>query len=93
MSGAGGIWSTAYAKELAIADVRNVFVLMLENRSFDHMLGFSAIKGFDAATGAPTVIDGLDGTHPTNTRGRPIRWRIRLLIRCRSTQGTNLSMC
>jgi phospholipase C len=30
-----------------MADVRNVFVLMLENRSFDHMLGFSAITGFD----------------------------------------------
>lgn len=40
-------------------DVRNVFVLMLENRSFDHMLGFSGITGTDAATGTPTAINGL----------------------------------
>src|SRR5215218_8080698 len=30
--------------------VRNVFVLMLENRAFDHMLGFSGISGTDAVT-------------------------------------------
>jgi phospholipase C len=34
---------------------------MLENRSFDHMLGFSDIAGTDAATGDPTAIDGLTG--------------------------------
>jgi phospholipase C len=45
-----------------VADIRNVFVLILENRSFDHMLGFSAITGSDAVTGAPTTVDGLDGT-------------------------------
>ena len=39
--------------------IEHVFVLMLENRSFDHMLGFSAISGVDAATGNPTSIDGL----------------------------------
>ena len=39
----------------------HVFVLMLENRSFDHMLGFSGITGTDAATGNPTAIDGLSG--------------------------------
>ena len=41
--------------------VKHVFVLMLENRSFDHMLGFSGITGTDAATGQPTTIDGLTG--------------------------------
>src|SRR5690242_17243779 len=45
-----------------MADIKNVFVLMLENRSFDHMLGFSAIAGIDAASDTPTVIDGLQGT-------------------------------
>jgi phospholipase C len=30
---------------------QHIFVLMLENRSFDHMLGFSGITGVDAVTG------------------------------------------
>ena len=42
--------------------VDHVFVLMLENRSFDQMLGFSRIQGTDAVTGTPTGIDGLAGT-------------------------------
>ncbi len=33
---------------------------MLENRSFDHLLGFSRIKGNDPS-GNPTSIDGLSG--------------------------------
>ena len=33
------------------AVIKNVFVLMLENRSFDHMLGFSGIGGIDGLTG------------------------------------------
>ena len=56
---------------------------MLENRSFDHMLGFSGITGTDAATGQPTTIDGLNGTesnsfdgpHVTRSpRARPTSW-------------------
>ena len=39
--------------------VEHIFVLALENRSFDHMLGFSAIHGQDAATGEPTEIRGV----------------------------------
>jgi phospholipase C len=39
--------------------IQHVFVLMLENRSFDHMLGFSGITGRDAVTGGVTAIDGL----------------------------------
>jgi phospholipase C len=35
---------------------------MLENRSFDHVLGLSGIRGTDAAIGEPTVIRGLAGT-------------------------------
>ena len=53
-----------------MAAIKNVFVLMLENRSFDHMLGFSGITGLDAATGAPTAIDGLDGTQSNDYRGQ-----------------------
>jgi phospholipase C len=36
-----------------------VFVLILENRSFDHLLGFSRIAGTDATSGNETEISGL----------------------------------
>ncbi len=49
--------------------IKHVFVLMLENRSFDHMLGFSGITGTDAATGQPTAIDGLTGTESNTYNG------------------------
>ncbi len=42
-----------------MATIEHVFVLMLENRSFDHMLGFSGLTGTDAATGKPTTINGV----------------------------------
>jgi hypothetical protein len=57
------------------------------------MLGFSAIAGFDAATGAPTPSMVWTERNQTNIRGRPIRWRIRRLTRCRSTPVTNLPTC
>jgi len=41
------------------SSIKHVFVLMLENRSFDHMLGYSNISGKDAVSGTSTVIDGL----------------------------------
>jgi len=41
------------------AAIQNIFVLMLENRSFDHMLGFSGLTGTDATSGNPTAIAGL----------------------------------
>jgi hypothetical protein len=44
--------------------IKHVFVLMLENRSFDHMLGFAGLSGTDAATGQPTRADALDPTVP-----------------------------
>jgi phospholipase C len=53
-----------------MADIKNVFVLMLENRSFDHMLGFSGITGIDAATGVQTAIHRLDGTQSNDYRGQ-----------------------
>jgi phospholipase C len=43
------------------ARIEHVFVLMLENRSFDHMFGFSAMEGNDPVTGDRTTIDGLMG--------------------------------
>jgi phospholipase C len=49
--------------------IKHVFVLMLENRSFDHMLGFSGITGTDAATGQPTSIDGLNGSESNAYNG------------------------
>jgi phospholipase C len=53
-----------------MADIKNVFVLMLENRSFDHMLGFSGIIGTDAATGEPTAINGLTGDESNAYQGQ-----------------------
>jgi phospholipase C len=52
-----------------MADIKNVFVLLLENRSFDHMLGFSGITGTDPATGKPTDINGLKGGESNDYRG------------------------
>jgi phospholipase C len=42
--------------------IEHVFVLMLENRSFDHMLGWSGITGTDAVSGQPTAVQGLTGS-------------------------------
>jgi len=50
--------------------IQHVFVLMLENRSFDHMLGFSGITGSDAATGQPTAINGLTGAEANPYGGK-----------------------
>jgi phospholipase C len=50
--------------------IKHIFVLMLENRSFDHMLGFSGIRGTDAATGKPTMIDGLHGDESNSFMGK-----------------------
>jgi phospholipase C len=46
--------------------IEHFFVLMLENRSFDHLFGFSPIKGPDAVTGELTTIDGVDRAHQQN---------------------------
>ncbi|HEX4052366.1 MAG TPA: alkaline phosphatase family protein [Steroidobacteraceae bacterium] len=53
--------------------VKNIFVLMLENRSFDHMLGFSALTGTDAQTGEPTAVRGLSGSEDNNYGGQAFR--------------------
>ncbi len=48
-------------------NIEHIFVLMLENRAFDHMLGFSKIVGMDAITGLPRTIEGVDPTINKNT--------------------------
>src|SRR5215472_13027269 len=50
--------------------IEHVFVLMLENRSLDHMLGFSGITGKDAATGQPTAVNGLTGKESNTDKGK-----------------------
>ncbi len=50
--------------------IRHVFVLMMENRSFDHMLGFSGITGKDAETNQVRCIDGLKGDESNQYGGR-----------------------
>jgi phospholipase C len=40
--------------------IDHIFVVMLENRSFDHMLGFSQNQGIDPS-GKPTKIEWLTG--------------------------------
>ncbi len=39
--------------------IEHVFLLVLENRSFDHLFGFSGLEGVDAVTGAATRVDGV----------------------------------
>ncbi len=51
--------------------INHVFVLMLENRAFDHILGFSGLEGTDAGTGQPTQLEGVGANQyfnvdPTN---------------------------
>jgi phospholipase C len=41
--------------------IEHLFVLVMENRSFDHLLGFQGITGKDAHTGAQTKAEDLTG--------------------------------
>jgi phospholipase C len=49
--------------------IEHVYVLILENRSFDHMLGFSEVMGTDTATGQPSPINGLTGAESNSYNG------------------------
>jgi phospholipase C len=51
------------------AKIQNVFVLILENRAFDHMLGFSKITGRDSIAGQATSLNGLIGTETNSYSG------------------------
>jgi phospholipase C len=52
--------------------IEHIFVLMLENRSFDHILGFSGLRGVDSR-GNPVTIDGVDPAihHNSDLTGVP----------------------
>jgi phospholipase C len=52
-------------KNPAVPKIEHVFVLMLENRAFDHMLGFSGISGMDI-NGNPTSIIGVNPAVDSN---------------------------
>jgi phospholipase C len=54
---------------MAFDQIQHIFVLMLENRSFDHLLGFSEITGTDAVTGLQTTVNGLSGTETNGSNG------------------------
>ena len=56
---------------MAAPQIQHIFVLMLENRSFDHLLGYSAITGTDAVSGQPTSINGLTGTESNTYNHAP----------------------
>src|SRR6266581_3908117 len=68
MKSAGARWESEMSNL-----VEHLFVLMLENRAFDHMVGFSGIKGRDAETGGATQINGLTGNEVNTFDGRPYR--------------------
>jgi phospholipase C len=46
---------------------KHIFVLILENRSYDHMLGFAGLSGPDAESGASTAADGADPSVHVNS--------------------------
>jgi phospholipase C len=48
--------------------VKHIIVLMMENRSFDHMLGYSGISGTIAGTNLQGKIEGID---PENKPSNP----------------------
>jgi phospholipase C len=51
--------------------IRHVFVLMMENRSFDHIFGFSGITGRSSLDEQMTELDGLLQNGFGTTRGAP----------------------
>ncbi|HEY3755869.1 MAG TPA: alkaline phosphatase family protein [Opitutaceae bacterium] len=51
---------------MAVTDIKHVFVLMLENRSYDHLLGALSLSGV-GIDGAPTVADGIAAGAFTNS--------------------------
>jgi phospholipase C len=62
----GGIVNLLFPHTRKRHRINHIFVIMLENRAFDHMLGLSGIKGTDAVTGQPTALEGIDGNSHWN---------------------------
>jgi len=56
-----------FGKRARQPKIEHIFVLMLENQSFDKLFGFSDLRGIDAVTGTPTRINGVDPAIHTNT--------------------------
>jgi phospholipase C len=54
-----------------MATINHVFVLMLENQSFDRLLGLSGIKGTDAALHQVRAIDGSNTSMSNSYLGQP----------------------
>lgn len=52
------------------SSIKHVFVLMLENRAFDHMLGFSGITGADIDSGLVRPLNGATGSN--DFQGSPV---------------------
>ena len=48
-----------FGRREATPKIEHVFVLMLENRAFDHAFGFSGLRGIDE-NGNPTAVIGVD---------------------------------
>jgi phospholipase C len=65
-----------------IDPIEHVFVLMLENRAFDHIAGFWHLAGSDAETGQPTMLRGLDGTESNTYKGQtyPVKPKARYVM-------------
>jgi phospholipase C len=57
--------STLFGSRIETPKIEHVFVLMLENRAFDHMFGFSRLTGVDQ-DGNPTSVIGADPTRDAN---------------------------
>ncbi len=75
-SGGCGIDMVRVSKYSAIT---NVFVLMLENHSFDFLFGNSGITGVDSHTGKRTAINGLTGKESnsyTNPTGQKTTYQV-----------------
>ncbi len=62
-------------KNYANPNIKNIFVLMLENRSFDHMLGFSGLNGTNVTpgSGGKTSVTGIPDGDPNVTKGGDIK--------------------
>ena len=75
--------------KLNIPPINHVFVLMLENHSFDNLLGFSDIKGIDAVNGNQTELNGLKGDESNIYQG--VNYTVTILhkISCLSTLVMN----
>ena len=69
-----GVYALFGGSTTPTGPIKHVFVLMLENRAFDHMLGFAGIQGTDAQTGEPRHVDDLTQGGPysnPNPNGSP----------------------